>query len=499
MPWDIFSLKTAASVADNYSYSIDTRATSLIVLFILMFWLSGYCDVNVTNKKIRLSAAVFCLCLLFSSCSYVQSDHAQSSFRFYDKLFTPTTMTYRNGTLVTLLIQGKYLSVERPRNYSAARAHKLISSYEDTADSLIPDELPNIIVIMNEAFSDLNVLGDFTTNEDYIPFVHSVLAGKENTISGFTNVSVLGGNTANSEYEFLTSHTMAFLPQGSIPYQQYVKKESFSLASYLKSLGYETIGLHPYGASGWQRDQIYPLLGFDTFYSLEDFDQPEKIRKYVSDKENYEKILALYEAKEAGKPLFLFNVTMQNHSSYTESFDNFSPSITVEDSDSTSLSNYLSLLKISDREIESLLSYFEQQKENTIILFFGDHQPTDSVVSDIWKINKKNPHNLSPKEQQLRYKTPFFLWANYDIAEETDVETSVNYLSLRLFEASGIPLNNYYRFIARQEESFPVISAIQTRDSSFNYRELKEVKKELNDYATIQYYHLFEENAHVQQ
>ena len=104
---------------------------------------------------------------------------------------------------------------------------------------------PNIIVIMNEAFSDPSVLGDFTTNEDYMPFVHSLLDGADNTISGHLNVSVKGGNTANTEFEYLTGASMAFLPYGSIPYQQYVKKETPSMASYLSSLGYYTIAMHP--------------------------------------------------------------------------------------------------------------------------------------------------------------------------------------------------------------------------------------------------------------
>ena len=83
---------------------------------------------------------------------------------------------------------------------------------------------------MNEAFSDPSVLGDFTTNEDYMPFVHSLLDGADNTISGHLNVSVKGGNTANTEFEYLTGASMAFLPYGSIPYQQYVKKETPSMA-----------------------------------------------------------------------------------------------------------------------------------------------------------------------------------------------------------------------------------------------------------------------------
>ena len=123
------------------------------------------------------------------------------------------------------------------------------------------EKMPNIIVIMDEAFSDLSVLGDLETNKDYMPFVHSLQNGADNTITGYLNVSVCGGNTADTEFEFLTGNTMAFLPAGSIPYQQYIKDTTPSLASYLKGLGYETYAQHPYNASGWNRETVYPLLG----------------------------------------------------------------------------------------------------------------------------------------------------------------------------------------------------------------------------------------------
>ncbi|MBR5579256.1 MAG: LTA synthase family protein [Lachnospiraceae bacterium] len=502
MPWDLFSLKTAASVADNYNYTVDIKALLVILMFIVLFWLSGLCDIIVTKKKLRLSVGLISLILLFTLFFYVQSQQAQRIFRFYDKLFTPTTMTFRNGTLVTLILQSKYLSVEKPAGYSLEKADEILASYKNKGASLntltpgstvsIKEELPSIIVIMNEAFSDLNILGDFTTNTDYLPFVHSLLKGVDNTQSGIANVSVLGGNTANSEFEFLTSQSMAFLPQGSIPYQQYLKKQSFSLASYLKDLGYETVAIHPYGASGWQRDFVYPRLGFDTFYSLEDFKNPEKIRKYISDKHNYEKIIEFYEKKDNNRPLFLFNVTMQNHSSYSEEFENFTPSIQVTGSEDKSLSQYLSLLKISDEEIKKLISYFKNQEEKVLLLFFGDHQPTDSVVRDIWLQNNKNPAELSHQDQRLRYQVPFFLWANYDIEEAFLQETSLNYLALRVLRAANLPLSEYYSFLSTQEESFPVISAIQAKDSQQNSYEITEIKEKLADYAILQYYYLFD-------
>ena len=83
-----------------------------------------------------------------------------------------------------------------------------------------------------------------------------------------------GRGTAKTEYEFLTGNSMAFLPSGSIPYQQYVLEPTASLASLLKENGYRTLAIHPGERTSWQRNQAYPLLGFDQFKCVEDMDVP---------------------------------------------------------------------------------------------------------------------------------------------------------------------------------------------------------------------------------
>lgn len=501
MPWDILSVKTAVSVADNYNYRLDKQAAIVLALFALMLLISSYCDISVTSIKLRVSGALISFFLLTAFVNYTQSNDCLYRFRLYDKLFTPTTMTYKDGTVVAFCMQLQYLFVEKPEGYSKERAEEILqegmsqpySDIDSFQTALEAKNTPNIIVIMNEAFSDLNILGDFSSSGDYIPFVRSLLEGAENTQSGYLGVSVLGGNTANTEFEFLTGGTMAFLPQGSIPYQQYINGEMPSLASYLKELGYSTIALHPYGATGWHRHQVYPWLGFDSFLSLEDFTSPKQIRKYVSDESDYEKIIQLFEEKEAGRPLFLFNVTMQNHSSYTDAYTDFTPDVKVEGSDSFALSQYLSLLKVSDREIEKLVGYFQDQSERTLIVFFGDHQPTDSVVRDIWRLNDKSDQALSRKEQCLRYQVPFFIWANYDIEEITGMNTSPNYLGSLTLRAAGLPLSPLHEFLDRLRQDYPVLSSIEVQDARGTSYEIKEKEEELLKYAIVQYYLLMEE------
>lgn len=524
-PWDILSIGTAASVADNYEYRLDKDAlTALIGLLVLLaaeFFLradfygpfksrralkkeaaagsapKADTPERTPAKRRRVIIARTALCLVTGLLCFGYTkmlhneDFVQKKLRLYDKLFTPTTIQFKNGTVTAFLMELQYMSVEKPSGYNEKDAREALASYE-TAGT--PANTPNIIVVMNEAFSDPAVLGGFTTNEDYMPFVHSLLRGAEDTVSGLLNVSVKGGNTANTEFEYLTGNSMAFLPYGSIPYQQYIKNETPSMASWLSGFGYRTVAMHPYRAAGWDRNKVYPLMGFDEMYFQEFYKDSGVIRKYVSDEADYEKIIQIYEQKEPGEPLFLFNVTMQNHSSYNDwaDYDNFSPDITVDGSDSEVLSAYLSLMKLSDQATERLVDYFAKEEEDTVIVFFGDHQPTDSVVNPVLKLNGTSSSSLSAEEEALRYQVPFFIWANYDIEEESGLNISANYLASRTLDAAGLPKPGYFSFLSELEKQAPVISANHVSLSDGTFSSADDQDELLREYKTFQYHQLFD-------
>ncbi len=499
MPWDIYSVGTAASVADNFEYTIEKNTILVLLGFIAVLaatWIPNFSFQKTLRPfkyrwYVRCGGLLISALLLSSFTNMMHEDSTVGKYGLYDKLFTPTVMSKRDGVALAFLMELEYLSIDKPEDYNTDEAKALLASYAST-DTDIAEVKPNIIVIMNEAFSDLSILGEFETNEDYMPFVRSLMNGAENTVSGYLNVSVLGGNTANTEFEFLTGNTMAFLPQGSIAYQQYVKDELYSIPSHLKSLGYETYALHPYNSTGWNRNTVYPMLGIDTSYFKKHMKSPELIRKYVSDHACYDSIINLYKNKEEGTPMFMFNVTMQNHSSYTGEFDNFAPLISLKDTSSTALSNYLSLIKISDTAIQELIHFFSHEDEETIIVFFGDHQPTNSVVSPIYKLNGKSVSTLTQEEEYLRYQVPYFIWANYDIEEASSVNTSVNYLGMDVLELAGLPLYDYAKFLQEQQALFPIVTSIRATDSNGTTYEVKDIMEELNAYHSLQYYQVFD-------
>ena len=70
--------------------------------------------------------------------------------------------------------------------------------------------------------------------------------------------------------------------------------------------GYATAALHPFNASGWDRDEVYPYFGFDTILFYPDFTYRDTLRTYVSDESSFKQIIDLYENKDEDTPVFIF-------------------------------------------------------------------------------------------------------------------------------------------------------------------------------------------------
>lgn len=496
VPWDIYSFETAMSVADNYVFSVDWALAEHIAMFILMLIVGVRTNIRL-NKKILRPILTVAMCIpAYFYISYLWQDNLERNTGLNDTLFNAKYMHSKDGFFVSFILDIHFLQIEEPKNYSDEYALSLLNK-QKVEKVETPEELPDIIAIMDETFSDPAVLGEFETNKDYMPFVHSILRGEvANTISGYADVSVLGGNTANSEFEFLTGNSMAFFPNGSVPYLQYIRDGISTIVPQLEEYGYTTYGTHPYRAKGWNREFIYDLMGFDYRYFQGSFPFEDKLRNYVSDEADFKSILEWRNNTEG--PFFMFNVTMQNHSNYGGDFDNFDPQIVAKFKNTYSnkyLNKYLSLMYETDQDVASLLSELSQSDRKTIVVFWGDHQPNDYVVRPIYKEYGLDFDNQTYEQQQQRQKTPFFIWANYDIQEQTNVEISLNYLNILLFETAGLQLDEYQTFRKNLwQGQIPMMNAVGYRNDDGDLVEYddapEEIQNLLNEYQNIQYYRM---------
>lgn len=496
VPWDIYSFETAMGVADNYVFSVDWALAEHIAMFILMLIVGVRTNIRL-NKKILRPILTVAMCIpAYFYISYLWQDNLERNTGLNYTLFNAKYMHSKDGFFVSFILDIHFLQIEEPKNYSDEYALSLLNK-QKVEKVETPEELPDIIAIMDETFSDPAVLGEFETNKDYMPFVHSILRGEvANTISGYADVSVLGGNTANSEFEFLTGNSMAFFLNGSVPYLQYIRDGISTIVPQLEEYGYTTYGTHPYRAKGWNREFIYDLMGFDYRYFQGSFPFEDKLRNYVSDEADFKSILEWRNNTEG--PFFMFNVTMQNHSNYGGDFDNFDPQIVAKFKNTYSnkyLNKYLSLMYETDQDVASLLSELSQSDRKTIVVFWGDHQPNDYVVRPIYKEYGLDFDNQTYEQQQQRQKTPFFIWANYDIQEQTNVEISLNYLNILLFETAGLQLDEYQTFRKNLwQGQIPMMNAVGYRNDDGDLVEYddapEEIQNLLNEYQNIQYYRM---------
>lgn len=326
------------------------------------------------------------------------------------------------------------------------------------------EESPNIVVVMNESFSDLtSYLEGYETSTDPMPFVRSLMQ-QENVISGTCAVSSdMGTGTANSEFEFLTGNSMAYF-RGNTPYVQFIDTETPSLASELAGRGYRTQAMHAYERAGYNRVKVYDRFGFQQYKGIEDFDVDIDVaRGYPTDETNYRQLIKDFEENRGGAPQFLFNITMQNHGGYYASDYEWPVRVhevaPVESYDD-SVIVYESSVRMADDALRQLISYLETVDEPTVLLFFGDHEPR--LSNEFYSSWFTDENGLDLETTAQLHKTPFFIWGNYDLNTDAAAKgstVSLNYLSTVLFQAAGIKLSPYQEYLADLRMEHPIITA----------------------------------------
>lgn len=503
-PMDFLSIGIAKNVAGNYDFGWTFNPTCGLFSYLLILHM-GFClkPAQINKKKLtRIVAAILCVAAAGISIARLPSVYVMC----WEKMGST-----HNGFLVNFFAQIVTTLKQEPEGYTYEITEKIAERYaahdsssvvtdsasvdSTRADSTSTDsastnsaaELPSIIVIMDEAYADLSTLNPDFGDTLLYKTLH------KNTVKGLALSSVNGGGTANSEYEFLTGNSMAFFTHGISVYQMYIKAPAYSMAAYLKGLGYETIATHPFHKQGWSRDAIWPLLGFETTTFLEDYPQKKKLRDYVSDQEMFEYIIDKFEHKK--KPLFLYGVTMQNHSGYIPDGESQKLQVPLKRYPGfPDAELYTGLIHESDKALKYLLHYFEQVNDKVVVVFYGDHFPGLNKHFYLSLYGKKF---ITLNDRQKLYKVPFFVWTNYE-SKSVDVPlTSLNYLGNYVYKVAGIKFPAYNKFLSDMQQQIPAMnswgfySTEHHKFLNYNYASGKE-KEMLQEYKFLQHNSIFD-------
>lgn len=508
MPWDLFSAGMAAKISTKYKFQITQRfvvSIIMIVLILLLIRLTHTPFIRGLKKRI---IAVLCSVLLLTGFVYgvIFNKNLLETMDVSYELFPPLQSYNENGTMFALALQLNHLSINGGENNSAAATEDVIAKYvelakiadTDNTAAVNPAVKPNVICIMGESFSELNEIRNLETTEEVLPFYESL---KNESMYGDLEVSIFGGGTCNTEFEFLTGYSVKSLLAGSSVYNFYVNHPLDAMPQIFKDQGYESLAIHPFDSAWWGREAAYPLLGFDRFISDKDFADPYIVREYISDKSAYDRVISEFENKEDGKPMFTFLVTMQNHADYTEYWDNQAYNIKITNFPENSFpctEHYLSLLRESDDALKELITYFKTVDEPTIIVIFGDHKPfLDTTLYST--LLGEDLSALTARESLPLYTTPYMIWANYDIQTGETGITSPNFLGQTILDLAGIESPDERACLTVLKNEISALSAVAvfdkdetayTRDEALP----ADIAKILADYEFIQYGKLFLEN-----
>ena len=497
---DLMQFKTGMAVAGDYQYYLSNEIVYgfliLIVLISLVHFYIPAEPLTVVKVKKRMFTGIIMLFLQLGVVRFI--DFQQTFHVAWDNW--DTTQTYsKYGFLVSFITSVQRMNIEEPDGYSKEKAENILNKY--TSDIIEGEEgKPVIIAIMNESLSDLNDLGSLGETEDVMWYLNSMDDFLE---KGKTFMSVRGGGTCNSEFEFLTGNSMGFF-KDLYPYTQYSFNEIPSLTNELKNLGYKTVAMHPASATNYRRQGVYKEMGFDEFYSIDSYDDKyEKVfLDRISDEDNYREIIKRLENSNKDEPLFIFNVTIQNHGDYdmaqfNPSYERIKIDSDLEQYDSAWM--YLSLIKESNNALKYLVDELRKIDRPIILCVFGDHQPGCLSTEFEEQIFEWDQTQSELANQQRYYMTPYFIWANYSVNEPVTGKdgqvSSPNYLAAKLLKYAGLKTTNWFDFLYEMQQHVPVINSFGYMGDDEIWHDMDEQNsytKWIHDYRILQYYQVIQ-------
>lgn len=437
----------------------------------------------------RLAIAVPALAFFVSIMDYATFSWTRDRLQIIPIMWDQKENYASNGFAIAFALNVPMAKVKAPPAYSDDVLDAIYSS--GVAGVAMPEQKPDIIVVMSESFWDPTLLPQTKITPDPLPNVRANRSG-----SMFS--PEFGGMTANVEFEALTGFSNAFLPYGSIPYQQYVRGPVPSLATFFRSQGYETTAIHPFEGWFWNRKHVYDAFGFDRFYSIENLPPMKSRGPLVSDESLTDEIIRRADATD--RPFFTFAVSLQGHGPY-EPNRYWDAKVQVQSAASysatKSIQTFAEGVADADRSLKRLMDWAQKRERPTVIAFFGDHlPPLNQGYTETGFLKEPVPERReAPDALALHRETPLVIWSNKTGPMKDVGAISPSLIPLKVMQLAGIKHPYYTGFLSRVDAKYDVIerhllishSGLPTPDWS----QAKKIDPLINDFRLLQYDAMF--------
>ena len=439
-PRDFGLLKEVGSAMGNYDIHFPVAVIAVVVITTLLLIVLGIfigCGPFPAAKlrgwpgSLLGAAASFALLVALILTVYA-SNSLYNSFHVTNAYYIPSVFN-ELGFPYCFCHQFTTYPVDKPEGFRKADAE----SWDTQPEEQTSGKPVNVVMVMNEAFSDITDSSAFafTAENDPLTNLHA-LQSDPHAISGHVVVPGFAGGTANTEFDVLTGMQTNALSATTTSAMRVINRNLDSLFRVFDADGYHTSFFHPGNDWFYNRENVYRWFGAEKTVFIDQMEDPEYKGTWVAD----EYLISLIqnefeETVSSGKSLFHFTTTIQNHMSYTaskygEGYD-FPPvdlNISVSEDVETMLRVYTEGVRDADAMLGSLRDYFAQRQEPVVLVFFGDHLP---YLGD----NQKGYAELGYTEQSgwaelTSFETPYVIWANGAAAEVLDWENAVSALEL---------------------------------------------------------------------
>lgn len=463
---DIHNVGTVTGVISNYDLSVDAVAGRILLLeaaaaaCCVLAWLCARPLKDLytrrqhwVNRLVCLLAAV--VSLYFSYFSAVPIIERQDNIWSWGSLYAK--IGYLSGTVESTLANMEF-SVFKPDGYSDERIAGIAEAarrQQPDAPSTGGDAYPDIVMILNETWYDLDRYIDTGADVDYMKHYRAL----DNAIKGYAEVPLTGGGTNGTEYEMLTGNSMTLI-NAYAPFNRLNFADTMTLPRYLKQLGYTTVAAHPHESQNYHRGMSWSQMGIDQSYFIQDFTDVEYYANRnkdheITDTSALKNLIRFMDDMPEESPRFAFLATMQNHGDWTV---NSPEQALVHSHTATSdqalvhrIDEYLSCLTYTDAMIDFMRQYYTQLYARTgrrvVVCMVGDHSP--SFLPEMEGMCKWQDRALAERKGK---QTPFYIWANYPLNLEDEVLPRTQTMDLcclmpAVLRTAGVPLSYYYRYI----------------------------------------------------
>ena len=373
--------------------------------------------------------------LVFVICLWVVTAVCTVPYAMLCRDYADPAKAYRSyGFPYSLLRSAVDRGISKPQKYDEATISSILP--EDAATPApAAQELPNFVFVQLESFLPPDDITTVELSENPLPtFTHL----RETCSTGWLYVPMIGGGTANVEFEVISGMKLSDFGTGEYPYSTVLKDSVCESVAYdLKELGYRTHAIHSNTATFYQRHLVYPQLGFDTFTSLEYMqDYTVNSLGWCRDKHLTTPILQALSADE--EPDLVFTVSVQGHGMYStsepeEPYAIRSTGLEENPGLKNAFEYYVSQLKETDDFLAELLKELEAYPEPVVLVVYGDHLP----ALDIPEESLKSGSLLA---------TEYVIWTNDGSLEKVDENVASFQLAAYTLGRYGIGSSTLMRF-----------------------------------------------------